>query len=434
MTGKIEDAKNVAMRIVGNTGNDTSESSNSTSNPDLMQLSSSTRSLRPLLLSRSDQLNPSENSIIKMLTLLDTEMEDDAPNSLCTSSAITHTTPSGQTLLHLAAFLGFDSLTRFLVAHGADVDARDYTGFTPLHFAVLAQSRQCVSVLVQAGADLEIVDSRGKTAEEMGPDFFTIATVERQGDADSDSDYWDDEDGDLGDAEEEAELEPPRITKRRVARRVSRPNHSSGKVTPLRSAFVSRSASPPPLAPLAPSHLEMNIDEKADSDANDEKRSFIKKVLAPLLLPDLSAMPWGTLPQIPMVFPVYVPIHWPLFRGAHQKSESADIDTEGKNRASVAQEWREKGVALTAQQTEDVPPPVYTPRVDQQVEIVQSTSVELQEQNGASKRSLPDIRPVGYDSTPVPEQVVFAYQPQAKQGRKIRKKRELSIIPSLALH
>lgn len=456
MTGKIEDAKNVALRIVGNTGNNISESSTSSSNPEAMQMSS-TRDLRPLLLTRADQLNPFESRIIDLLSVLDTPMESHAPNSLCTSSAISHSTPSGQTLLHIAAFLGFDSLTQFLIEHGADIDARDRTGFTPLHFAVLAQSRQCTSALINAGADLEIVDSRGKTAKEIGPEFFSGVLTGNHHDTDTDDDYWDDEEADFGDAEDDVDLELQRVMRRRISRRPPRLHTSSGKVTPLWSANVSRAVTP--LSPL-PLDERPDMDEKTDSD---EKRaaSFMEKmqrtlaqIPAPpginiLQLPDLSAVPWGTLPQIPMVFPVYVPIQWPSFR-AHQKPNStvaksdSDTDDVSNNMASVAlrtaQEWRatwEKWVALAVattarQQTEDVPPPVYTPRADEPTHPVQSKSIELHEQTLAStsRRSHPDTRPVGYDSTPVPDQVVesFAYQPQGKQGRKSRKKRKFLLL------
>jgi hypothetical protein len=316
--------------------------------------------------------------------------------------------------------------------------------------------------LIQAGADLEIVDSRGKTAEEIGPEFFSNVVAEIQRDGDSDGDYWDDEDANLGDAEEDAHLELQHHIKQRRMRRTTRSHISSGKMTPNWSANVSRAATPPLLPPLDSEEKmkRLDIDKKAGSDANDEKRavSFMEKMLAQiparpginmpqLPLPDLSAMPWGTLPQIPMVFPVYVPIHWPSFR-AHQKPESIgakiDSDEATNNRAGAAlraaQEWRatwEKWVALAMataarQQTEDAPPPVYTPRVDGQVQTAQSTSIGLREQAVAStsRRSHPDSRPVAYDSSPVPEQVVesFAYQPQAKQGRRIRKKRKPSLL------
>jgi len=470
MTGKIEDAKNVAMRIVGNTGSDNSESSNSTSTSEVVQMSSSTRDLRPLLLTPADQLDPFENRIIDLLSVLDTPMESHAPDSLCTSSVISYSTPSGQTLLHLAAFLDFGSLTKFLIEHGADLDARDRTGFTPLHFAVLAQSRQCTSALFQAGADLEMVGSRGKTAEEIGPKFFNSIIMEEHQDRDSDSDRWDDEDADLGDAEDDADLDLRHIMQRRISRRerATRSHHSSGKVSPLWSANPSRAATPP-LSPLLTSDDKLKRPDMETKDLADEKRaaSFMEKMqrtlaqfpappginISHLPLPDLSSVPWGTLPQIPMVFPVYVPMHWPSFRGAHPKPESAgakpesDTDEATKNIAlRTAQEWRatwEKWVALVVavtarQQTEDVPPPVYTPRADEQAQTVQSTSVELQEQALAStcRRSHPDTRPVGYDTAPVPDEVVesFAYQPQAKQGRKIRKKRKLFIAPLLVLH
>lgn len=71
MTGKIEDTKNVAMRIVGNAGD------------------------------RADSSNGGGSSMMQHM-----------------STAIL----GGQTLLHLAAFPGFTSLVRQLVGRGFDLE------------------------------------------------------------------------------------------------------------------------------------------------------------------------------------------------------------------------------------------------------------------------------------------------------------------------
>ncbi|KAG6850955.1 hypothetical protein H0H93_005824 [Arthromyces matolae] len=158
MTGKIEDAKNVAMRIVG--GGDSSESQNG-NNSNMMQLASSvnTRNLRPLLLSRTGESEDFEATLIDFLKVLDTPLDHPIPNSISTSDAISHTTSSGQTLLHLSAFLDFPSLVTLLVKHGIDLDVRDRNGYTALHFAALSKSDACARILLDAGADREIVNS-----------------------------------------------------------------------------------------------------------------------------------------------------------------------------------------------------------------------------------------------------------------------------------
>ncbi|KAF8973065.1 hypothetical protein BDZ97DRAFT_1779170 [Flammula alnicola] len=423
MTGKIEDAKNVAMRIVGSAGGDNSDNNNS-NNSGMMQLSASPsmRDLRPLLFARTGDNDNFESRILDFL--------------------------AWTTLLHLSAFLGFSSLTTFLVNHGADLDARDRNGFTPLHFAALSQSKACATVLVDGGADLEIVNVLGKTPEEIALPGFFKDTLSRS----------EDEDAELGDAEEEDNIHLRRIINRRISRRSSRANiQHSGKGTPRRSVDVSRVATPSPV--IDNKSINTDVKAKDDPDAVDAKQaaSFMEKMIQRTLaqiqvtqgiipnipqlplpnlphlphLPDLPAVPWGALPQIPMI------------------QGEGDGDGTAPNMGAVAlraaQEWRatwEKWVALAVattarQQTEELPPPVYTPRPAEGESTAQGSSdaqeiVEHQEAT-ASTSTRPhtcEIRPVGYDSTPVPDQVVesFGYQPTAKQTQKLQKKHDRMLL------
>jgi len=473
MTGKIEDAKNVAMRIVGTAGGDGSEPSSSNTTG-MMQLASSP-SARDLLLARAGETHNFESRIIDLLSVMDTQMGSSAPHSLSIPDAISYPCSSGQTLLHLAVFLGFSSLTRFLVKHGADIDARDRNGCTPLHLAALTQSSDCASALVDAGADLEIVNALGKTPEEIAVTGFFDNIWSRQ--SEPESERSEDEDADLGDAEEEDDAELRRILSRRVSRRSSRVNLlHSGKATPKRSVDVSRAATPPP--PLSDEKSgKSSVDKRVDSDVAEAKRaaSFMEKMIQRTLaqipapqgiipnipqlplphLPHLPGVPWGALPQIPMVFPVFVPMvpNWPYFRGgdhaaaAEGKADGEGDDTNrnmGASALRAAQEWRatwEKWVALAVattarQQVEDLPPPVYTPRVvedESTKEILAQEAIELHEPVAStSSRPHPDMRPVGYDSTPVPDQVVesFGYQPakQSQKLQKLQKKRKLFLF------
>jgi len=468
MTGKIEDAKNVAMRIVGNAGGDVSDSQGGNNN-NMMQLAplSTTRDLRPLLFARAGENDNFESLIIDFLTIINTPLDNSAPDSISTLDAISHASASGQTLLHFASFLGFPSLASFLVKHGADLDARDRNGFTPLHFAAISRSSSCASVLVEGGADLAIVNVLGKISKEIAvPGFFDDILPTEESDRESSSD----EDGDLGDAEDDEDLQVHRILRRRNSRRTSRLNvPRSGKNTPRRSADVSRDATPSPSFDDKAS--KGDAPTKEDTDAADAKRaaSFMEKMIQRTLaqipapqgiipqlplpylpnLPDLPAVPWGALPQIPLVFPVFVPVMpgWPAFLGGDHAAAADDDRPEGEgddatsNMGHVAlraaQEWRttwEKWVALVIattprQQTEDLPPPVYTPRaiesgsvqLPQVAEALVSTSTRLQPS---------EIRPLGYDNnTPVPEQVIESFR-ATKPTQKLEKKRKFFSLVS----
>ncbi|KAH9972709.1 hypothetical protein BGW80DRAFT_1560757 [Lactifluus volemus] len=73
-----------------------------------------------------------------------------------------------ETPLHFASRFGYPDVAQLLLAHGADVNARDFHGSTPLHgchhnpepegrFAV-------VRLLLEHGADISAVDNKGRTA------------------------------------------------------------------------------------------------------------------------------------------------------------------------------------------------------------------------------------------------------------------------------
>ncbi|KAF9478815.1 hypothetical protein BDN70DRAFT_879522 [Pholiota conissans] len=478
MTGKIEDAKNVAMRIVGNAGNESADSTNSNS-AGMMQLSSSPsmRDIRPLFFVRGRDNNEFESRIIDCLAVMDASMGASAPHSIATDVAISHPSPTGQTLLHLAAFVGFSSLTSFLIKHGADLDARDRNGYTALHFAALARSQECAIALLEAGADPEIVNSRGKTPEEIAsPGFFRTSLSASMYDSDSDETHSLDEDAELGDAEEEEDVQLRQIVSRRISRRSI---HSKGVLR--RSAEVSRAPtpSPSPTSEDKPKGVDKKDNDRPDAveeaDAADAKRvfSFMEKMIQRTLaqipatqaiipqlplpnlphLPDLPAVPWGALPQIPMVFPVFVPMMpgWPAFlarehataAGTNKAPEQGVGEDTALNMGAVAlraaQEWRatwEKWVALAVattagQQTEDLPPPVYTPRAaEAESTEAAGPSEAVNDQESSTRPHSTEIRPVGYDSTPVPDQVIelFRYQPAAQQTQKLEKKHDRMLL------
>ncbi|KIM23266.1 hypothetical protein M408DRAFT_28061 [Serendipita vermifera MAFF 305830] len=70
---------------------------------------------------------------------------------------------TGQTLLHLAAALGFSKLVVALIGWKANVQIPDKNGFSPVHFACFYGKTECVDLLVRVGrAHLEGRDCRGR--------------------------------------------------------------------------------------------------------------------------------------------------------------------------------------------------------------------------------------------------------------------------------
>jgi len=69
----------------------------------------------------------------------------------------------GATPLHLAAALDLDAMTAFLVARGADTEARTVAGFTPLHWAASRDATQAAEMLILLGADVNAEARNGIT-------------------------------------------------------------------------------------------------------------------------------------------------------------------------------------------------------------------------------------------------------------------------------
>jgi hypothetical protein len=145
-----------------------------------------------------------------------------------------------------------------------------------------------------------------------------------------------------------------------------------------------------------------------------------------------------------MVFPVFVPVipGWPSFFGATDRPEG-EGDDAAKNTSNVAlraaQEWRatwEKWVALVIatappQQTEDLPPPEYTPRAveSRSAQVSQETLPQVTEAlaSTSARPHLSEIRPLGYDRAPVPEQVIESFG-AAKPAQKLEKKHDRMLL------
>ncbi|THH29855.1 hypothetical protein EUX98_g4324 [Antrodiella citrinella] len=471
MTGKIEDARNVAMRIVATSGPEDNSGSMETNSA--MQLSAgpsnpSSVDVRRLLLSRAGETEDFETLILRSLAILDVPS---AASSSSTERIISHGTASGQTLLHLAARLNFIKVTQFLLDHEIDVDARDRSGCTALHHAAMMSSTECARLLIEAGAALDVVDARGKTPAEVAQPGFIgnfHAMCGRRQRAWSIRDEREEEAA-FADVEEdgsEADLVPARLPSRRRIERSSSVREKPVQLRPsveFRNVFdrkygSSQDASSSSSLPLVPNPSQAKATE---SGMVDEKQlmatimDMVQRTLAQIQHPNLPQLPhlrgipvWGALPQMqmpqmPAVFPVYMPL-------AALPSISAlwgDKRPEGVHGAEgdgVEKSWRatwEKWVALAmaAKTNGEEAPPAYTPRedgkvLDADVKLKLEKTALIEEVEEVPEAVVPSpstsapetiSRRVGYsEETPVPEQEVksYGYRPSKKQSRRAQKK------------
>lgn len=220
MTGRLEDASAVAMRIVGNgPGGQGGGPSGSASPPNGAAAPTDTASLAATLdaaarsvyptpttsrassrrSSFSDSPNASTTSlsslpavasgetrnfegiVIKFLSLLDLDpslIPGAAPSLPSTHPPISHVNNQQHTLLHLATLLGFHRLVAFLLQRGIAVDMPDRNGYTALHFAALYGRVAIARLLVEGGASVDARVNDGRTPLDIARDREDIDVEE----------------------------------------------------------------------------------------------------------------------------------------------------------------------------------------------------------------------------------------------------------------
>ncbi|BGP26236.1 membrane-bound transcriptional activator [Rhodotorula toruloides] len=220
MTGRLEDASAVAMRIVGNGPGGQGAGPNGSASPSdgvaaptdtaslAATLGAAARSVYPTTAtsrassrrsSVSDSPNASTTSItsrppvaigetrnfegivIKFLSLLDLDpslIPGAAPSLPSTRPPISHANTEQHTLLHLATLLGFHRLVSFLLQRGIAVDMPDRNGYTALHFAGLYGRVTIARLLLEGGASINARVNDGRTALDIARDRDDIDVEE----------------------------------------------------------------------------------------------------------------------------------------------------------------------------------------------------------------------------------------------------------------
>ncbi|ORX91568.1 hypothetical protein K493DRAFT_49928 [Basidiobolus meristosporus CBS 931.73] len=145
-TGKLEDARQVAMRIIAGDSNGGEKDSNSSGGKTHF---SGNHNLREL-----------ESLIINCFLELDSWPMEDQP---CWSLK----NETQHTMLHLAALGGLEKLASFLIKRGIDVNCQDSNGFTALHFAAWTGKLNIVESLVKAHAAITTKTKHQQTAIDL---------------------------------------------------------------------------------------------------------------------------------------------------------------------------------------------------------------------------------------------------------------------------
>jgi ankyrin repeat protein len=69
----------------------------------------------------------------------------------------------GRTRLHMSCYAGERAAAELLIAKGANVDAKDNGGVTPLRLAAASGHKDIVELLLEKGADVNVTDNQGRT-------------------------------------------------------------------------------------------------------------------------------------------------------------------------------------------------------------------------------------------------------------------------------
>ena len=164
MTGKMEDVRDLARRIVG----DGPSSWGSSNSPTGGAGGSSSVSGFNAATFGVDV----EATLLRCLDLIDL---DDSPNM----PRLNLRRASGQTMLHLACSLGLHRFVAALLARGANPEPRDKSGFTPMHFAALHNHPQIVRRLMLSGADPTVRSLQGYTPSDMATSDEVLRAARR---------------------------------------------------------------------------------------------------------------------------------------------------------------------------------------------------------------------------------------------------------------
>jgi len=90
-----------------------------------------------------------------------------------------------QTIAHLCVLSGYTRLLTKVVDWGIDLDVRDVSGLTALHFAYLREDWDCVRILKEAGANEDIKDDLGRIPRKMCRHVESGSTTYSEGEASS---------------------------------------------------------------------------------------------------------------------------------------------------------------------------------------------------------------------------------------------------------
>lgn len=149
MNGRLEDARNIAKRIVGNDGSSPGMPRSNDSSPN------------------NYNGNVSHDSMMSQIKYSDEVLILKVIKGLNASSNLSMCDALGRTLLHLASLKGYFKLVSALIKKGTRLDDKDTFDFTPLHFACVSGDYRIIKLLIECGASTNIKSKNGLLPEDL---------------------------------------------------------------------------------------------------------------------------------------------------------------------------------------------------------------------------------------------------------------------------
>ncbi|KAG0047287.1 SPT3 Dosage dependent suppressor of Ty-induced promoter mutations-like protein [Gryganskiella cystojenkinii] len=183
MTGRLEDARNIALRIVGSqvaNGQQGQQQQQQQGQQQQQQHQANFSTLvRDLIMSFGDQETDAEFQAgleDRILTLLSVLSELPFPGQGVVNLGRRDT---GHRLLHFGAMKGLDRLVEALVAYpDIDIDALDMNGYSALHYACWRGQVRSTQMLVEKGADVMLRSVHGVGCADLATFHETALTSE----------------------------------------------------------------------------------------------------------------------------------------------------------------------------------------------------------------------------------------------------------------
>ncbi|TNM91619.1 myotrophin [Takifugu rubripes] len=113
-----------------------------------------------------------------LMWALNTGDLDEVKSKLVTAEDVNRTLDTGRKPLHIVADFGQKEVMEFLISTGANVNATDKHGLTPLICACLENHVACVKLLLEKGADKDIKAPDGRSALECAEDASIKALLQ----------------------------------------------------------------------------------------------------------------------------------------------------------------------------------------------------------------------------------------------------------------